>query len=800
MQEPDDVLSNTPGPAPRRGKRLPPIQTTFTPDPIRNVQRPPPVETVIYKTSPERPPPAVEPPVANRRASRNFLGLFNRSRSVRDQSPQGLAGTILEVDEAKSPKEHPASIMSGSSSSDTKPRKSASTRKERPQRSMMTWDPLPLFQAYSQAVKHSTLPAPTVSADAILRIDKQLQSRRKSDLGVLDSLSQGVALPFDDGSPEDNRKLKRGAPGTVSLHWTTKIFVLTASGFLLQYAGSGHHDRLPEKIMQLTSDSAAFASDAIPGKHWVLQVSTSLTEASMASATPSKSVFSKLAHRNESKRCAMNFLLVMESAEDMDSWLVSVRKEIQSLGGQSYRPDEIARKDPADVIQRLQQKPSRRFLIQRTPDASLDRGDVSPKATPQEATDLPIQGTSHSVCTHRPYLWHNDTGLIDASKSTLRPAGPSYQPEQGPRGLLPAFRDVSKITPPESPPADRSAPASLLKWELPSNFTPSFSGIGMGLASGNDLDPRRESMSSVPSLSSQGRSHRSLSEHSDAPAPNFSVPTFSQRFTRSARSGSIVTPPTSSGNTYRGTSPVSPVQETPPGKDRSGAGELPTIVTSTSWVAMNDASEAESAVAGDPSEWEDAEELQPAATPSFTEPHPKRLSSLGNRYHTLLEGPSEDATPEEQDHFLSDLPSPRRHSAMEHPPCNTSNKAERLSHLPPPHPPPTTALPPIPSKSSPCSTGSTSPKLRRPTSMQIRPSDRPQTAVSRPAHSALQPAIPMTVRERRSFMGRPPVHVLGPPTAPPPSAPLPQIPQFKPVEEKDRAWRPSTSNTEPIKA
>ena len=796
MQYLEEAASHPPQSTSKRVKRLPPIQTTFVPepvDPIRAVQRPPPVETVIYKMSPERPQPIPEPPAANRRASKNFLGLFSRSRSVKDlRSPEP---SISEGEEAVNSNVAVTRSTPDARHTDNKPKKLAATRKEKPQRSVMTWDPLPLFQAYSQAVKHSTLPAPTNSADAILRIDRQLQGRWKSDFGVLDSISHGVALPMEDGV-EDGKKLKRGLPPTATLSWTTKTFILTTSGFLLQYAGTGHHDRLPEKIMQLSSDSAAFASDAIPGKHWVLHVSSSFSEDNAATNAPSRSMFSKFSSRNESKRCATNFLLVMDSAEEMDSWLVSVRKEIQALGGQSYRPDEVAKRDPADALQQLREKPSRRFLIQRNPSSSNEEGGISPKALSQR--DAANSDDSLSS-TDKPRLWHTDTATSEASQTTLRPSKLTSKTTERGSEPTPMVQELTKVTAPASP-KGATASASLLKWELPVNFSPSFSGMGLG--SGNDLDLRRESMSSVPSLSSQGRSHRSMSEHSDSQAPNFSVPTFSNRFSRSTRSESIVTPPTSSGNTFRAASPVSPVEKTPPKSTRLVAGNLPTIVTTDEWNDTENVAAEDIGLAHDPNEWEDVEELQPIVSTSFKAPPPKRLSSLGNKFSLFPGQDSESASARPENLIPADLPSPRRHSAMDFSTGNVPKKPKRRSYLPPPpHPPPTVALPPIPAKAPLNAAGpTTTPKLRRPASMQIRPLVRPHTANSMPADKGPQPAMPMTVRERRSFMGRPPSHLLGPPAFPPPSNPLPDIPQLKAIHNDLPAWRPSTANAEPIRA
>ncbi|MCJ1325773.1 hypothetical protein MMC10_002436 [Thelotrema lepadinum] len=802
MQEPGGALESPHGASQRRGKRLPPIQTTFVPDPIQNVQRPPPVETVIYKTSPERPMLTVDAPVTNRRASKNFLGLFNRSKSVRDFQSQDLSNIILESDEYKGRNHSYSSGMSSSKVSESKPKKSTSTRKERPQRSVMTWDPLPLFQAYSQAVKYSTLPAPTASADSILKSDKYQQSRRKSDFTVLDNISYGNALSLGEDGQEEGNKLRRGGLGSSALHWTAKTFVLTPLGFLLQYAGSGHHDRLPEKIMQLTSDSAAFASDAIPGKHWVLQVTSSFSEDGVVAAAPSKSVFSKL--RGETKRYASNFLLVMESAEDMNSWLVAVRKEIQALGGQSYRPDEITKKDP---IQQLQQKPSRRFLIQKSSDSTITQEEASPKDLSREKeissrTDHDLSGS-----LERPFLWHTETGMSEASQSTVRANLPSqmearvaWEPQNP---LQINSKDVSSISSPPSNPES----VSLLKWELPSNFTPSFSGTALGFASGMDLDLRRESMSSVPSLSSQGRSHRSLSEHSDTPAPNFSLPKISHRLSHSVKSGSTITPPTSSGSTYRTAPPIHAEGNTIH-VNASIDGELPMIVANSTWDSVNDASEVGIAISHDPSEWEDMDELPPLAAPTYKAPPPKRFSSLENRYSLFPPQNTQDAPSKEPDALASELPSPRRHSAMDFPSAHTRpvtpKKSERRSYLPPPHPPPTSALPALPPNATPAmgsSSSNPSPKLRRPASMQIRPSSRsnaPGYMASTQPNASL--AIPMTVRERRSFMGRPPSHLLGPPVAPPPSNPLPDIPQASHNGANVDNWKPSNSKMEMVHA
>ena len=813
MHEPQD---HPPGPNSRRGKPLAPIQTTFTPDPvdpIQAVQRPPPVETIIYKTSPKRTLAVPEQSTGNRRASRNFLGLFGRSKSLKDSQAQESASAI-EQDESRSRKTSYSSGMSSSKSIESKPRKSSSTRKEKSQKLMMTWDPLPLIQAHSQAVRHATLSAPATSAESLLRAAK-----KKTDVSVFDSLSTGSALPFEDEQPEHGNKLKKGGPPAHALSWTTKTFVLTVSGFLLQYAGSGTNERLPEKILQLTADSAAYASDVIPGRHWVLRVTSSKEEDNQPAPPPPKSMFSKFSHRNEPKRSTTDVLLVMENADDMSSWLVSVRKVIQALGGQSYRPDESSHKDPSEAIQRLQQKPSRRFLIQRNPDKDPDPSEISPKAfSPEEDTPLASNGTD-PFTLDRHTLTHVNTSASVTSEATMRPnARDTTKSKLFKRKSKEGVKSTRPTFPPPPPPlplpANNEASASLLKWELPENFAASFSGTALNISTTiAEHDPRRESVSSVPSLSSQGRSHRSLSEQSDSQAPNFSLPTFSNRFSHSTKSGTIGTPPTSSGSAFRNDSPVSPLEETPSKRKISISYETPAIVEQPVREHMAEASDTVIPLPEDPSDWEDADDLPPLMAPRFKSPPPKRLSSLQHRDEQLpLSDP--DLIPAIAPASVpKDVPSPRRHPSLEfassQPP--RKNRVSYISHLPPQQPPPTGALPAIPSSPTDSSATrpsfdsipsrksrqsaeirpTTSPKLRRPASMQVRPRAISQS-VEKPdgVPATLQPAVsqpltpPAKIRERRSFVVQPPSHILGPPPAPPPSNPLPSIPQPKSAPPK----------------
>jgi hypothetical protein len=121
----------------------------------------------------------------------------------------------------------------------------------RPPRTSAAWDPPPLFQAYPQAIKHATLSASTLSADAILRLNnhKRTNSLREeiAQTGSIEALD-GAAKKADKPKTKHRRQIS----GSISkADWTQKIYVLVTSGYLLQYSGDGSFDRLPEKSMYL---------------------------------------------------------------------------------------------------------------------------------------------------------------------------------------------------------------------------------------------------------------------------------------------------------------------------------------------------------------------------------------------------------------------------------------------------------------------------------------------------------------------------------------------------------------------
>ena len=430
MLSPETSTEPRQGPALRRGKQLPPIQTTFNSKlSASRLQRPRPIDTIIYEKPVDRVPLTPESPPLRRRDSRGgLLALFSRGISTKKDRRLDVAGEEEESTE-KNPIELSKSVSStasrkpslilissaeSTSKSTSKPKthtdtatpRTKSLKKDRELTTLKTWDPPPLFQAYPQAVKHATLPALMLGADAILRMDKDKQgisTRRGSVQSGLEVVDVAVVATSQQ-KEEGKRKHKHRISGsTTKQEWTTKVFVLATSGFVVQYAGEGSHDRLPEKILQLGKNSVAFASDAIEGEHYVLQISQIANEDGTISRAPSKSMFSKLRLRGDTRRSVSNFLLVFDKADEMNAWLVAVRKEVEGLGGKPYRPTTNVRKTTDEVVQQLRERPSRRYLIQRDPNQF--------SRTQNPARTLPAMAAGNTVNEVTPFINSITDGL-----------------------------------------------------------------------------------------------------------------------------------------------------------------------------------------------------------------------------------------------------------------------------------------------------------------------------------------------------------------------------------------------------
>ncbi|KAK4204986.1 hypothetical protein QBC40DRAFT_75464 [Triangularia verruculosa] len=271
---------------------------------------------------------------------------------------------------------------------DLKHKKSTSAVKagQPPADGIASWSPPPLFQAYPQAIKHAHLPACTASTESVLR----LNHKTSFSIGGNSNPATPVVEKFEEAAGDKAEKPKRRHRRNTSglggdFKWTTKIFVLVTAGYLLQYSGEGSYDRLPEKILHLGKDSAAFASDAIPGRHWVLQISA-VADAERLSSSNGSSLLSRLPFMGQERGRSSNFLMVFESAGEMDSWIAVLRREIEALGGRKVL-SETGKPKTAEEDLQLKSQTSQRTLVVRDPERFSRIWDHSPLTNPDIQLD-----------------------------------------------------------------------------------------------------------------------------------------------------------------------------------------------------------------------------------------------------------------------------------------------------------------------------------------------------------------------------------------------------------------------------
>jgi hypothetical protein len=247
-----------------------------------------------------------------------------------------------------------------------------SMRPPPPSKEFGSWEPPPLFQAFPQSVKHATVQACVFAPEVLMRTQSQrrqaevLRERMDSarDLSIIDEDgAEAKRLEKTHRRLISNSVLNPPAPELVN-----KIYILVTAGYVLQYAGDGSFDRTPEKVLKLGKESAAFACDLIPGKHWVLQISSHAHDDGTTEAGPKNSLLSRLRSQNAAvRKAATSFLLVLDSAEEMDSWMTVVRKEIDNQGGMKVRDDSSRASSSTDDTRGTQSSDttSHRYRMQR---------------------------------------------------------------------------------------------------------------------------------------------------------------------------------------------------------------------------------------------------------------------------------------------------------------------------------------------------------------------------------------------------------------------------------------------------
>jgi hypothetical protein len=291
------------------------------------------------------------------------------------------------------------------------------------------WNPPPLFQAYPQAIKHGIVRTINVSTETLIRVQQYKAQTMPDPFG------SSTSLPYVSEDGEEfvapRHPPKRFSTIADNLEITGKVFVLVPEGRLVQYEGDGNIDRSPEKILQLGPRSAAFACDLIPGKHWVLQVVQAANEDGAPTIKQSRSLLSKLRIPSSAARKSVNScLMVLDSAEEMDSWLKAIKRMIEQLGGKKVNPDlEPSEKKRDKLVDErpLSELPSHQFLTQRAPNQSQPSMDREP----------PLKSTHPSVV--QMYI---DQPLPQLPSSKTGPAH-SF-PQESPR-MSPIERDIAAI-------------------------------------------------------------------------------------------------------------------------------------------------------------------------------------------------------------------------------------------------------------------------------------------------------------------------------------------------------------------
>lgn len=496
-----------------------------------------------------------------------FRNMFGRSKTVKDSeapsSPREVASsagartsvadmsnlpygrTILEFEPTPTASRsfRPLSTMAEAppSSEIASPESSASHGKQRAVSGKLTRGPMgswhlpPLFKAFPQSIKYITLPATSIHADIILRAhDKGANVVPQED----STETPSSTMDGTDRSAEKEKTKKKHrrnvSTSGVRFEWVNKTYVLTTSGYLLQYTGEGVFDRLPEKVLHLGKNSAAFVSDVLPGRHWVVQVA-SVMESDGTTSTDSRSLFSRLPFRPTERRQASNFLMVFETAEDMEGWIGTLRREIEALGGKKALSETGTPKEEDDAGQ-LRPQPSQRTLVVRDPERLTRIGSQQASWQNLEAadsssalvTDLDAN-TDQSVddvSTTNSFVSQDGRQLDSLRDSTNRLSLAS----SGQRTIV-----TSAASSPEcSPTADTfptrfdDRPQEERSPEPQARLRPNAAAISIRRKSMQNMSPFVEFKAGVMSVRPQS-SYGPDMHSSKAPTPNFSVPHSSNR-------------------------------------------------------------------------------------------------------------------------------------------------------------------------------------------------------------------------------------------------------------------------------
>ena len=279
---------------------------------------------------------------------------------------------------------------------------------QRPRHNSVTSEPT-LDQAIQTGVLRELLDVPSTKVDSSFR--KGIARRKSSTTKPPPVFAQGLGQhesPCSQSQPD----------GTPNLDYTLapKLLIVDNDGRILQYSTGGSLDRLPERIMQLRPGTIAVASDALPGKHWVLSIVRDARNCEEQKKGTWRGFRPRLLSKSSEDKCQVQeLLLVFADPFSFNKWLITVRKQIESLGGLQYRPDlrgldgEAQCYGPAHVPNgdncALHFPPApfvfpfaeRQPLCLRTPSTSSSQSPRSPRSTaPPERRDSATESSLQS--------------------------------------------------------------------------------------------------------------------------------------------------------------------------------------------------------------------------------------------------------------------------------------------------------------------------------------------------------------------------------------------------------------------
>ncbi|CRG88920.1 hypothetical protein PISL3812_05955 [Talaromyces islandicus] len=614
---------------PRRGPPLAPIRTDLSQQHLQQQQKQqlqqpqkPKQLPVLQKPRPQRLRPAepttqpaesvpLQPDPAKRKPSKSSLrSLFSRNKALRDvkktdsplpqvgerresdaqsiqppETPRSFTGTVTSVSTVVASTDLSVPISTPTEPTFNKKGPSSQTAKVKPARKTSSpWVPPPLFQAYPQALKHATVSAPILSADAILRI----QSSKTTTEAKEEKATAQDPAAAKKKDEKDKKHARRTSVATGDTLLAKKIFVLVTSGRLLQYAAEGRHDRLPEKLMRLGSTSAAFASDAIPGKPYVIQVTQQFSDDGKAPPeTSGRGLLSRFGIQgSDARRMVRTFLMVLSEPEEMNSWLVSLRMAIETVGGKHFVPESpvegknaaAGKTNQAPLSARASRqlnirRPSLNEFSQNSGGSSRapSRNSIAPALTRKNSNKESTPSSNLAKALSRRSITAPSDAISIATTATtsMEPDTIYEDPRDAP---LPPTRNPNISS---QPPSVRPSPATSpvqsppTTPQLRNNNKPTFPSSAfrpiMYAASPPQPDHQKEDAGPSRRSSYIASSHSPPQSPSPTP-PNFSVPSFSTRFAISRRGSE---PSVTSDNNDTPTD-TTPAEQTEPRRKYSG--------------------------------------------------------------------------------------------------------------------------------------------------------------------------------------------------------------------------------------